>query len=397
VVIMWSEVGIVLVLFLESGVRLTQGRLVVNIEDLDALAVTTIEREATLVETIFRETECEGVRDKVRVFEYLISENGKEERETAELVSKDVNTSHFEFNSSNETWIKTIISYRPDLNCLDQDDSNLVSRLQSDYLHPPSAEGYNLSMIPSTEPQSYSHSGQDIFLDKFVFKGQVNEGFFIEAGADDFVVGSNTLWFEMKHQWTGVLVEPNPTRFPKGFVANRKAWGAPYCLATQTKPHFSPFQVGVGGLMSGLIPEHDEEERLLGLSYDLQCFPLFSTMLAVGNPTINYLSLDIEGAEFQVLQSLPWDQVDIEVLGIELEQAGKVFPGSWQEVHMFLARKGYEYVGTVEQDDLFVRRDLSQGKYKIDFKAAEEFETYKFYDGDQIDAADQTVGNKDEL
>ena len=69
-------------------------------------------------------------------------------------------------------------------------------------------------MIPAS--RSYSQFGQDTFLDKFIFKEQVKDGFFIEAGADDFVEDSNTLWFEMKHGWTGALVEPNPIRFPKG-------------------------------------------------------------------------------------------------------------------------------------------------------------------------------------
>ena len=31
-------------------------------------------------------------------------------------------------------------------------------------------------------------------------------------------------------------------------------------------------------------------------------------------------------------------------------------------------------------DDVFVRTDLSQGKYKIDIRAAKEFELYNFYD-----------------
>ena len=92
-----------------------------------------------------------------------------------------------------------------------------MSRLQEHYLHPPSTKEYNVSMIASLEPESYSQFGQDLFLDKFVFKGQVKEGFFIEAGADDFVHHSNTLWFEMKYQWTGVLVEANPIRFPRGY------------------------------------------------------------------------------------------------------------------------------------------------------------------------------------
>ena len=85
-------------------------------------------------------------------------------------------------------------------------------------------------------------------------------------------------------------------------MAKRKAWGAPFCLATKEKPHYSPFSVQtIEGGMSGLVLEHDD------LSYELQCFPLYSLMLALGNPTINYFSLDIEGAEFLVkMQMLYW-------------------------------------------------------------------------------------------
>ena len=80
-------------------------------------------------------------------------------------------------------------------------------------------------------------------------------------------------------------------------MANRKSWGAPFCLATRDRPHYSPFSVQtIEGGMSGLVPEHDDT------SFDLQCFPLYSLVLALGNPTINYFSLDIEGAEFKVIK-----------------------------------------------------------------------------------------------
>ena len=83
------------------------------------------------------------------------------------------------------------------------------------------------------------------------------------------------------------------------FLANRKAWGGGYCFAIKTQPHYSPFKVEADDeLMSGLVPKADED------SYTLQCFPLFTTLLAVGNPTVNYLSLDIEGAEFLVRRPL---------------------------------------------------------------------------------------------
>ena len=45
----------------------------------------------------------------------------------------------------------------------------------------------------------------------------------------------------------------------------------------------------------------------------LQCLPLYTILLALGNPTVNYFSLDIEGAEYPVLQTIPWDKVDIQV------------------------------------------------------------------------------------
>ena len=42
--------------------------------------------------------------------------------------------------------------------------------------------------------------------------------------------------------------------------------------------------------------------------------PLYSILLALGNPTVHYFSLDLEGAEFAVLKTIPWDKVDIQVL-----------------------------------------------------------------------------------
>ena len=43
---------------------------------------------------------------------------------------------------------------------------------------------------------------------------------------------------------------------------------------------------------------------------------LTSLLLALNNPKVNYFSLDIEGAELQVLHSVPWHLVDIEVWSI---------------------------------------------------------------------------------
>ena len=117
--------------------------------------------------------------------------------------------------------------------------------------------------------------------------------------------------------------------------------------------------------MAGIAPEQRED------TYDMQCFPLYSLLLATAgtNTTVNYLSLDIEGTELMVLQTLPWDELDIEVMSIETAHAGEVFPGSTEDIRQFLREQGYVLVYTVAGlDDVFVRRDLFEGKYAPDLE-----------------------------
>ena len=45
---------------------------------------------------------------------------------------------------------------------------------------------------------NYSQYGQDAFLERFIFKGRLKEGFFIEAGSADGVFDSNTLVISAK-------------------------------------------------------------------------------------------------------------------------------------------------------------------------------------------------------
>ena len=44
------------------------------------------------------------------------------------------------------------------------------------------------------------------------------------------------------------------------------------------------------------------------------CLPFYSVLLAVGNPIVDYFSLDVEGAELPILKSIPWNRVDIKVI-----------------------------------------------------------------------------------
>ena len=104
--------------------------------------------------------------------------------------------------------------FRPYLNCFEQDDQYLLEQLQGTILRPPSTLPYNFSRT-EREDLITGQFFQPIYLDTVIFKKQVKDGFFIEAGADDFETDSNTILFEMQYGWSGLLVEPNPTIYPK--------------------------------------------------------------------------------------------------------------------------------------------------------------------------------------
>ena len=51
------------------------------------------------------------------------------------------------------------------------------------------------------------------------------------------------------------------------------------------------------------------DSSLSGLFQRLQCLPLYSILLALGNPSVDYFSLDVEGAEVPILKTIPFAKV----------------------------------------------------------------------------------------
>ena len=99
----------------------------------------------------------------------------------------------------------------------------------------------------------------------------------------------------------------------------------------------------------------------------MQCIPLTSIIKALGNPTIDYLSLDIEGAELQVLESISFDDVDIKVISVEVAKLGKIFDGTYTNFKHLMKRNGYALYKTLEFDEIYVKNDfiLSINKFEL--------------------------------
>lgn len=134
----------------------------------------------------------------------------------------------------------------------------------------------------------YSQSGQDRWVDKIM--KQKRDGYFLDIGAYDGVQTSNSYFFESERGWTGICIEcdPGPFSILNGF---RKSKNFPVAVTDYDGTcKFSNMSISDVGIevpcrrLSGILEEADAPEF------------------------IDYLSIDIEGHEFTVLNSLDLDR-----------------------------------------------------------------------------------------
>ncbi|XP_029169317.1 uncharacterized protein LOC114939225 [Nylanderia fulva] len=201
---------------------------------------------------------------------------------------------------------------------------------------------------------------REIFNDK-------KNGFFIECGAYDGETRSNTLFLEKFNGWSGLLIEADPINFTKMLQKNRRAYLSPTCLSIIKNPIVASFLMArnVGRLHEPLNTTEDVPANTLDVAYTgehirVQCLPLILYIAALEIKTIDYLSLDVEGNEIDVLETIPFNEVDIKTLSVEYIHNPK---GRKYLVDM-MEQRGYYVYSFVEQSDnlandiIFVKRDM---------------------------------------
>ncbi|CAL4164974.1 unnamed protein product, partial [Meganyctiphanes norvegica] len=221
-------------------------------------------------------------------------------------------------------------------------------------LSPPSKQPYNLTYPQEEDPsmgQSYVILGEIL--------GEMTNGFFVECGAQDGEHISNTLLFEKKYGWNGLLVEGNPKNYEKVISKKRKAWTIHTCLSTKPYPNTVMFHVNLKD-WGNHISNISIDSKIDGY-VELQCLPLYSILMALNTTTVDYFSLDIEGLELEVLKTIPWDKVNIRTLSVE----HKHIPGGKDVLRSYMRSQGY-YIyspvvveGDIElKDTIFYRNDV---------------------------------------
>lgn len=205
----------------------------------------------------------------------------------------------------------------------------------------------------------YSQYGQDAYVKKKIFKDKKN-GVFIDVGAYDGKIYNNTLYFEENDNWSGINVEPNKHIFEL-LEKNR-----PNCInintAVSDKEEELDFISVKGGpeMISGLLENYDprHEERLeFELKRDggekniikIKTKRLESIFDEYNIKKVDYLSIDVEGAEMSVIKSINFDKVFIDLIEFENN-----FLDVSKEIVDYLKEKNYIQCEIINSVDIFM-------------------------------------------
>lgn len=238
----------------------------------------------------------------------------------------------------------------------DEDDPEVIELIRS-LIVKPSGKPVNLN---DKNKVDHSQLGQSIIIDSEL-KSQKN-GFFVEAGALDGEHMSNSLYFELAREWTGILIEPVPSQFNEMLKKNRNAFAINACIANR-HPIVAKFRVfnTLSGRMSQLNDWLNQRIDSVGQTTErvhayVPCFSLYSILKAINVETVDYFSLDVEGGEFDVLSSIDFNKIKIKSLTVEHNNLGD----SKAKIVQLLTKNGFKLFKEDDVDVFFHKIEASK-------------------------------------
>ena len=208
----------------------------------------------------------------------------------------------------------------------------------------------------------HSQYNQDQVLNETFFKNARN-GIFVDIGAHDGECFSNTLFFEKELDWNGLCIEPNPETFK---LLESKRTSKCLNLAVYNTSGTISFQQNSGRteMLSGIVekynPEHIERIKNENIQYggessviEVECEPLSFILESNNISVIDYLSLDTEGSELSILETIDFDAVKINVIDVEINYESEV-----DSVMKLMLDNNFGYAGQLGCDFVFVNKNL---------------------------------------
>lgn len=146
------------------------------------------------------------------------------------------------------------------------------------------------------------------------------KGFFVEIGAADGIFASNTLMLEKSFGWSGILAEPAKS-WQKKLKEYRSALITTKAVYSETGKNLDFFESEATNI-STLADYRDFDgggiHRKKFRKYPVETITLFDLLNDFKAPKIiDYLSIDTEGSEFEIISGFPFELYEIHFISIE--------------------------------------------------------------------------------
>jgi hypothetical protein len=217
---------------------------------------------------------------------------------------------YYSWNSANSSFDKICLTLPED-----------ARSLKSDFL----------TTAPPEKWVSHSQSGQDMLI--LTIFNDMQNGYFIDLAANDWKSLSNTYGIEGFNNWNGVCIEPNP-QYHGGLLCNRrcKIFTNPVGLQNGEKVTFN---IG-GGAFGGIVGSEFDNVREKAGDVTFETVTLTTILDFVSAPTkIQYLSLDVEGAEYIAMKGFNFEKYTIYAMTVERPKG---------KLHALLTKNGFVFV-----------------------------------------------------
>lgn len=206
-----------------------------------------------------------------------------------------------------------------------------------------------------------SQAGQDRFVNEHFFLNRKN-GFFLDIGAHDGQSFSNTWFFEKDLGWHGICFEPLPHLFEQ-LKTCRDCICINACVSqiNGTLPFLHVDSCDE--MLSGLCDTFNDNKLNAVISdigyfggvlkiLPMPCVRLDTILDQYQISHIDFLSLDVEGHEIDVLKSIDFSKVTINVIAVENDYND-------DNLRQILYENGFVLAGHVHVDDIFVHRSFT--------------------------------------
>ncbi len=223
---------------------------------------------------------------------------------------------------------------------------------------------------------SYGLNGLDLKIQKYL--GGIKNGFFIECGAYDGITQSNTKFYQDSLGWSGLLIEPNPTKYQKCLSNRRGAIVENYALVSSkyNEKHIEGFfgDNDDFSALQGMVSVEDQykhnptgKDKRQGCGTKKEKVPAITlkNLLSKHNidgSSVDFFSLDVEGFELNVLDGLDLKVNRPTYILIEVHCPTPIFPSQIREL---MYAHDYDFVESfppLHHDLLYKRSEADSNK-----------------------------------